>query len=64
MPLLEDQLVSLSLNEMRKMPMDALLRRMAELGYTIEGIRSKTQDLTRLIDNAVEIHEGELPEEG
>jgi len=49
---------------MRKMPMDALLRRMAELGYTIEGIKNKTQALTRLIDNALEVQEGELSEEG
>jgi hypothetical protein len=63
MPLSEGQLVNLPLNELRKMPMDALLRRMAELGYAIEGIKNKTQALTRFIDNAVEVSDGELTEE-
>ena len=62
MPLSEGQLVSLSLNELRKMPMDTLLRRMAELGYAIKGIKNKTQALTRFIDNAIEVADGELTE--
>ncbi len=63
MPLSEGQLVSLSLSELRKMPMDTLLRRMAELGYAVDNIKNKTQALTRFIDNAVEVADGELDEE-
>lgn len=45
------------------MPMDTLLRRMAELGYAVDNIKNKTQALTRFIDNAVEVADGELDEE-
>lgn len=52
MPLEAGQLIEITTAELREMSKEDLLRRIAELGYSTEGIETETQALTALISNA------------
>jgi hypothetical protein len=51
-PLDAGQLIEITTAELRSMSKDDLLRRLVELGYSIEGIETETQAMTTLISNA------------
>lgn len=53
LPLSEDQLVDLSLKELRHMNLSSLLDTLQQLGYSTETIKTRTQALTRLDENVV-----------
>ena len=56
-PLNADQLLTLSSAELRAAGVDDLLRIMEELGISTEEITSKTEALTRLVQNAYSLSE-------
>jgi len=62
-PLDAGQLIEITTAELRSMSKDDLLRRLVELGYSIEGIETETQAMTTLISNAYSAESLEDPSE-
>jgi hypothetical protein len=54
-----DQLVRLTPRELSKMSRDNVLQMLHQLGYSIEGIETKTAALTKLSSAITEIEPGE-----
>lgn len=58
-PLTPDQLVRLTPHELSEMGRDDVLRLLHQLGYSIEGIETRTAALTKLSSAITEVEPGE-----